>query len=657
MNNLRIGDFVLYNGYAYEIKAIDGEYLTLNNYDDQKPLIVKAIMTEYLPPEYMSEEEIRKIYRYEEYYDQVTHHNDLLNTKGIEDLDVTLEDIECALTNFDKKHDFEHFEKYWARNIYPLLVRQFKLMLPSCNIYSRYRAYRDFLDELAQLLNNSIGADDDDIENMMNYMHDHLIDNLQNLNLPPKKRYYRPDDVEYFTFMCSTTFALNYSDEDTIETFRYLLSKKLKQNDPFACLISARMHIYPNPAYDVDYKFAQEKLEYLAENFHGGFSIDAMDLLGDLYFQGYLNNGEPNYEKAFVYYNTATINHHQSAPGKLARMYYEGLYVPHSDFTTYSLIENVSEEMISRFLNDFDSDNSLPEIMLYKAKLLEDDLNDYNVWYHAYYYLLQADFYSKMRRNIDVAAYLNDTQDAIDKYLEIIRSSKHYKKLKLQPLANLQQILAFNNMNNGQINYTIDEVKDGRLFTFKRAPKTVDDNEEEHDEPSRLFVVIPEMDFAGFVDQLKVLVKDKFKDSVLPFDTEGIITSLKGNVGYLYTHISMALDFGAYTDALEPHNEYGIEPPKLYFDEKDFEVAKTPHKLAHIYDARDPLNGLIVIADGLEDVYPGKIFNLNFSNTPSYIRVDDVYDGRNGDLLYGVQHVLKLKEHIVQKSNNSLNIN
>lgn len=673
MNNLHIGDFVLYNGYAYEVKEIDGEYVTLETYKHEKPLVVKAITVEYLQPEYMSDEQIRKYYRYEEYYDEVAHRNNFLNIKGIEDFDVTLEDLECALTNFDKTHDFQHFKEFWVNNMYQLLVRQFKQMVPSCNLYSQYSAHRRFLDELSSILNKSASSTNEDLRYMMDYLHDNLFDNIQNLNVPPEKRYYRKRDVEYFIFICSTTNALKFSDQDTIETFKYLITKELEEHNPFAYIASARMHIYPNPAFDVDYAFAKEKLEYLAHNFHGGFSIDAMDLLGDLYFQGYLNDGQPNYEKAFLYYNMATINHHQMAPGKLVRMFYEGLYVPHSDYTAFSIIESVSNDMIAHFLKEFDADNSLPEIMLYKAKLLEDDLHDYNVWYQAYYYLLQADFYLKMRRNIDVPECFSDTRKQIDDYLAVIRNSSHYADLKQNPLANLQQILEFNTLNNGHIFFETIEDKNGKFMTFKRDLKTemhLDNEGDEYDTPTRIFVVVPEMDFAGFVDELKVEIEDNYNFSDQLFEDKGLINHLKGNSCYFFNDVVLALNPNQYfddQDIIDVNCEDGFEDevedeieqdkPKLFFDEEDFKESKTIHKLAHIYDMRDPLNGLIVNADGVEDLYAGKIINLYTRDIKSYIRVDDVYEGCDCELLYGEDDVMELKDHISQSSQTSLGAN
>ena len=137
-----------------------------------------------------------------------------------------------------------------------------------------------------------------------------------------------------------------------------LVEEGCRNNDIVALESKARASMMKdNPCYRQNYRKAKECLERLLEILGTDNSYTASSscagfaqLLGQIYYNGYLNKGEPQYAEAYRYCYTAYSLGRCTSMFILAEMYAEGHYVPKNPEIAFKLYDYLYEYYKDEFI-------------------------------------------------------------------------------------------------------------------------------------------------------------------------------------------------------------------------------------------------------------------------------------------------------------------
>lgn len=234
---------------------------------------------------------------------------------------------------------------------------------------------------------------------------DELIDQIEDffdeLDYSPYERTYIDQIKLDFITAHDNNLILSDASDEVKDTFRKFTDELAEDGNLEAIRIKGYACYGGNAVYECDWETAAECMEILWRD--GGFGY-AANTLGYIYYYGRLNNGIPDYEKAFFYYSIGQTFGIYESSYKIADMFYYGKYVKPNIPLARSIIERLYGETRFRFeKGEFDgvfADVALRmgKILLSESKSRTADIftKDINT-FSAYRCFLQAEFALKLR--------------------------------------------------------------------------------------------------------------------------------------------------------------------------------------------------------------------------------------------------------------------
>ena len=254
--------------------------------------------------------------------------------------------------------------------------------------------------------------------------------------------------------------------------------------------------------YEHDWYQAQEGLLQLLALTSAGASSDAYKL-GCIYYEGYCNNGTPEYDKAFKYFSISAADANDEACLRLADMFYYGYGIRQNKGISTGLVFRTYYHLLKKVYNG-EFDNSFAEAAL-RMGLIEEAgrsgcLPQYD---EAYYYYLQAR-YAIRKRMTSSKQHNSEIAERIEKAIQGVLPKTHFEKKKMAiHYTSLSRLLASGIKKRRHMRMMLKKGEQDIEATFWIVPF-----EDERNKP-KLFVTVPEAAFSGMLDTLTIIVKSK----------------------------------------------------------------------------------------------------------------------------------------------------
>lgn len=248
-----------------------------------------------------------------------------------------------------------------------------------------------------------------------------------------------------------------------------------------------------NEVWPCDWQASAQCLEELLQ--HPGKDY-AANSLGYIYYYGRLDDGQPDYEKAFSYFTRAAAAGLYEARYKLADMYKNGYYVPKDWTMAYNLTLSVYYKTREQFMQGDDMVPFADAALRMGAFMLEDGQID-----DAQAYLLEADF--AIRRRMMRGDFFGDTK--VFSRIQSLLQEASYDESRLKKRARWGVLAPFG-MLLGDTPYDryrmeVKETKKGVTLTLTRCPR-----KREGKACETLFTV-PEIGYCEKTSSITVLAK------------------------------------------------------------------------------------------------------------------------------------------------------
>lgn len=187
---------------------------------------------------------------------------------------------------------------------------------------------------------------------------------LINMILDEEKPLYLKSVPEYVMERILISLERNYSNSK-ISDFKKncyvtFMEKLCNLNNQVGLDIKAYAYYGGNSVVECNYKISEECLLKLVDMY---YDSSYANTLGYIYYYGRVNGGEPEYEKAFNYYNMAAINGNVESIYKLGDMYRNGYGVKQNEQVARITYEKLYDRVLSEFYDNQDN-SSLPDVAL-----------------------------------------------------------------------------------------------------------------------------------------------------------------------------------------------------------------------------------------------------------------------------------------------------
>ncbi|MBR6483637.1 MAG: sel1 repeat family protein [Clostridiales bacterium] len=294
--------------------------------------------------------------------------------------------------------------------------------------------------------------------------------------LPPHKRTYVDDLKRDFISEYDNDLILQDADNYTRKMFKLFTDELAAKKDLTALRIKGYACYGGNSIYDCDWQTAADCMEILWKE--GSFGY-AANTLGYIYYYGRLNNGIPDYEKAFFYYSVASAYGIIESTYKLSDMFMNGYYVKKNVYLASALIEKLYGESRYRFeMGEFDGKFADVAFRMGLIQLNTEDLMLAEVGkLRALRFFLQARFAIALRIKENYSYGDNKVRDNIERELMPLLSDFKISKRSFRS-SSPDLIYEFVRSHAyGIYSLSVKKLKNERVkFTVTRLP-TYDENE------------------------------------------------------------------------------------------------------------------------------------------------------------------------------------
>ena len=134
--------------------------------------------------------------------------------------------------------------------------------------------------------------------------------------------------------------------DDVKNFFKMLVDRQIKNHDPDALDIKGFGCYGGDGVYECDY---EEAAKCLSKLIHYPNHEYASIPLGNIYYYDYINNGSPDYEQAYFYYQIGAKAGYHAAMYMLSDMMINGQYVEKDVELGMSVLVNLYDELLHRF--------------------------------------------------------------------------------------------------------------------------------------------------------------------------------------------------------------------------------------------------------------------------------------------------------------------
>ena len=139
---------------------------------------------------------------------------------------------------------------------------------------------------------------------------------------------------------------LDNASDDVKNFFKMLVDRQIKNHDPDALDIKGFGCYGGDGVYECDY---EEAAKCLSKLIHYPNHEYASIPLGNIYYYDYINNGSPDYEQAYFYYQIGAKAGYHAAMYMLSDMMINGQYVEKDVELGMSVLVNLYDELLHRF--------------------------------------------------------------------------------------------------------------------------------------------------------------------------------------------------------------------------------------------------------------------------------------------------------------------
>ncbi len=353
---------------------------------------------------------------------------------------------------------------------------------------------------------------------------------IEMLSLPVCRRDYgdeiKADYIEPF----QKDEVLESATDDELALYVQWVEELCKKDNKTAMYAKAYSLYGGNRAYECDWVGSRDLLLKLMETEEDPFLANT---LGYIFYYGRCT-GEPEYEKAFYYYNIGAAGGIYESRYKLSDMYRHGYGVKKNLRIASGIINELYNENL-KYILEGHTDCKFADVALRMGSLYKEGIGREPDPDEAYEYYLQADFAIKQRlRDCNwygdgsVAAGIGN---AIAEILPETAFAKPRRKLYY---SSLQYILSSAFELHRRVEAKIQRLKNGQYsLTFRILP-----NEGEK-YPPRFFVTEPGAHFCGYKDRLIFKTKNVYKFFIDGKAFEGdratvVCDDVSGNCFFLY---------------------------------------------------------------------------------------------------------------------------
>ncbi len=200
------------------------------------------------------------------------------------------------------------------------------------------------------------------------------------------------------------------------KTFIKFMNDLVAKDNPYGLWVKCYSHYGGNEYVGENYKISEECLLKLIDiDYNDNYS----DTLGYIYYYGRVNNGIPEYEKAYKYYSLSALSGNIEARYKIGDMYKNGYYLEKNLKIAKCIYESLYNEVNLEFFRN-PKNSSLADVSLRIAGFYDND-KDYLECYKLYLQALLAlnirkgQFDSTIRRGV-----IKSIKEVYSKYKEKI---------------------------------------------------------------------------------------------------------------------------------------------------------------------------------------------------------------------------------------------
>lgn len=243
----------------------------------------------------------------------------------------------------------------------------------------------------------------------------YLIDEyIKDRNKPLYDKYV-PDDIK--KRILSILYDKKEPNEMDKRVFIQFMNDLADKDDPYGLWVKCYSHYGGNSYVPENYKISEECLLKLIDI---EYDDNYPDTLGYIYYYGRVNNGIPEYEKAYKYYSLAALSGNIEARYKIGDMYKNGYYLKKNERIAKSIYDSLYYDALKEFHHD-PKTSSLADVSLRLAGFYDNE-EEYKVGYMLYLQALLAinirkgSFDSGVRRKIikSIKEFYQKYKDKID---------------------------------------------------------------------------------------------------------------------------------------------------------------------------------------------------------------------------------------------------
>ena len=255
------------------------------------------------------------------------------------------------------------------------------------------------------------------LESRINYVISLLNDYIEDRNKSLHERRV-PDDIK--ERIVSYLYDKEQVNDKDKKTFIKFMNDLADKNNPYGLWVKCYSYYGGNKFVPENYKISEECLLKLIDV---DYNDNYADTLGYIYYYGRVNNGIPEYDKAYKYFSLAAFSGNVEARYKIGDMYKNGYYLEKNITIAKTIYDSLYREVMQEFYHD-PKRASLADVSLRIASFYEDD-KEYMIGYRLYLQALLAinirngSFDSSVRRKI-----IRSIKELYEKYREKINCVK-----------------------------------------------------------------------------------------------------------------------------------------------------------------------------------------------------------------------------------------
>ena len=190
---------------------------------------------------------------------------------------------------------------------------------------------------------------------------------------------------KYISYIDDNIHDKNFS-KDEIDLFYRFIDEGCKENNEEALSIMGYGCYGGNKLFKCDWEKSCECIEKLFELTGDGVYANS---LGFIYYYGRVNDGKPDYNKAFQYFAVAGFQGNMESLYKLSDMFHEGQGIIQNDLAAVRIITNLYESSYEQYCTGI-YDAKFADIALRMGNLLYQECEEEQDYINTLIYFLQA---------------------------------------------------------------------------------------------------------------------------------------------------------------------------------------------------------------------------------------------------------------------------